>query len=237
MDRIDPSTSLGELVVERPSAAPLLERLQLDYCCGGGRTLEEASAQRGLDAPTVIALIESFDEDASGRGPEPHDLRRASIGELCDHIVAAHHAETRRALPRIGELAATVVRVHGGGHPEFSDMARIFSGLRADLEEHMELEEERLFPACRAAAGDGEPPALDDELLGMLEDQHELTGEALSALRELCGGYEPSGVLCSTHRVLLEALHQLELDTHQHVHEENNVLFPRVRELLTSTSA
>jgi regulator of cell morphogenesis and NO signaling len=236
MTPIVPSTSLGELVVERPSAAPLLERLQLDYCCGGARTIGEACAQRGLDARTVVALIESLDEESDPR-LEPHDLRRASIGELCDHIVTAHHSETRRALPRISELAATVVRVHGGTHPELSDMARIVAGLYGELEEHMALEEERLFPAYRAAAGDGEPPATDDDLLALLEDQHELTGEALSALRELCGGYDPSAALCSTHRVLLDALHQLELDTHQHIHEENNLLFPRVRELVGARNA
>jgi regulator of cell morphogenesis and NO signaling len=236
MHPIVPSTSLGELVAERPSAAPLLERLQLDYCCGGARTIEEACVQRGLDAPTVVALIESLEEESDAR-VEPHDLRNASIGELCDHIVAAHHSETRRALPRIGELAATVVRVHGGMHPELGDVARIFSGLRAELEDHMTLEEERLFPACRAAAGDDQTPAPGDELLALLEGQHELTGEALSALRELCGGYDPARALCSTHRVLLDALHQLELDTHQHIHEENNLLFPRVRELLAAKSA
>ncbi len=236
MNPIVPSTSLGELVAERPSAAPLLERLQLDYCCGGTRSIEEACAQRGLDAPTVVALIESLNQERDAR-IEPHDLRRASIGELCDHIVSAHHAETRRALPRIGELAATVVRVHAGTHPELSDIARILSGLSGELEEHMALEEERLFPVCRAAAADGETPASDDELLALLEDQHQLTGEALSALRELCGGYDPAAALCSTHRVLLDALHQLELDTHQHIHEENNLLFPRVRELLGARSA
>jgi regulator of cell morphogenesis and NO signaling len=236
MHPIAPSTSLGELVVAHPAAASLLERLQLDYCCGGARTIQEACAQRGLDAATVIALIESLD-DPSDRRVEPHDLRHASISQVCDHIVAAHHAETRQALARIGELAATVVRVHGGTHPELRDVARIFSGLRAELEQHMAFEEERVFPACRAVAGDGGPPALDDGPLALLEDEHELTGESLSALRELCGGYDPAGALCSTHRVLLHALHQLELDTHQHVHEENNVLFPRVRELLAARSA
>jgi len=95
MNPIAPSTSLGELVVAHPAAAPLLERLQLDYCCGGGRTIGEACAQRGLDSATVIVLIESID-DASSRRVEPHDLRQASIGEVCDHIVAAHHTETRR---------------------------------------------------------------------------------------------------------------------------------------------
>jgi regulator of cell morphogenesis and NO signaling len=227
---IAPTTALGDLALARPAAVPMLERLQLDYCCGGRRSLEEACSQQGLDPHTVIAMIEALDADGA-TGGDPHDVARASVAELCDHIVKAHHAQTRQELPRIAELLETVVRVHGAQRTELVDVQRTFSSMRDELEEHFDLEEEQLFPVCRAIEAGEAPAQLNRDVLAMCTDTHELTGEVLSALRELCGGYDPKLALCGTHRALLEALHRLELDLHQHVHEENNLLFPRVREL------
>jgi len=226
-----PGTTLAELVLHRPASADLLERLRLDYCCGGRRTLAEACAERGLDAPTVIAMVEGLGERAEP-GPDVHDVRRASIPDLCDHIVRAHHEPTRRQLPRIAELLDRVVRVHGGSHPELADLRRVFTGLRTELEEHFDLEEATVFPACRTLGAADSPATVDDSVLALCEDSHEFAGEALSAMRELTDGYETERAYCGTHRALLEALQRFELELHQHVHEENNVLFPRVRELV-----
>jgi regulator of cell morphogenesis and NO signaling len=228
----DHAPTLGELVLRRPRAAALFERLGLDYCCGGARTLEEACAARGLDPATVSVLVDTLGgDDPADVEPDHHDIGRATIGELCDHIVAAHHDLLRRELPHVSELVATVVRVHGPGHPELHDVGRVFDGLRAELEEHMAREEADLFPACRALDAGA---TIEDGLIEMLEHDHDATGDALASLRELCGGYHPGDALCGTHRALLQSLHALELDVHQHVHEENNVLFPRVRALLAA---
>jgi regulator of cell morphogenesis and NO signaling len=227
MTPIEPTTTLAELVVAQPGRARLLEQLQLDYCCGGSRTLAEACAQRGLDANTVATLIAATDvEPEAARAA--HDVTRASIGELCDHVITAHHDLLRRELPLISDLTATVVRVHGVQHPELLDLQRVFASMRTDLEAHMLLEEDKLFPACRATEA-GAMRGVDEELLAEHESDHAEVGQALEALRELSGGYGAKRALCGTHRALLESLHELELDLHQHVHEENNILFPRVR--------
>jgi regulator of cell morphogenesis and NO signaling len=230
----DTSVTLGELVRRRPATAALFERLGLDYCCGGRRTLEEACTQRGLDAVTVCALLDAFGQDPGSPSPPGHDVGRASIAELCDHIVAAHHEPLRAELARISERVATVVRVHGCTRPELADLQRVFETLRGELEVHMRREEHVLFPACRTLDGDGQAAPLDEGELALLEDDHGDTGEALSALRELCDDYDPAQALCGTHTALLRALHELELELHQHVHEENNILFPRVRERLAA---
>ncbi|MEZ5122595.1 MAG: iron-sulfur cluster repair di-iron protein [Solirubrobacterales bacterium] len=233
MTQIDPSTaSLGALVAERPACAQLFERLRLDYCCGGAQTLADACADRGLDAHTVVALIETLD-DSTDQGPGPQeetDWRRASIAELCDHIVSVHHDGLRRELPRTAELLATVVRVHGDDRPALHDLQRLFTAMRDELEHHIELEERTLFPVCRRLETDP-GTELDEGALELLEDEHANTGDALVAIRELAGDYDPAGALCGTHRALLDALRALEMDVHQHVHEENNVLFPRARAL------
>jgi regulator of cell morphogenesis and NO signaling len=230
---LDPATRLGDLARQRPEAIPLLERLQLDYCCGGGDTLAEACERRGLDAHTVAALIDAVDEEPS-RAADPHDVRRASIAELCDHIVAAHHALVRTDIPRIAKLLDTVVRVHGKQHAELHDLRRVFASMSTEIEEHIDFEEATVFPACRALEAGEEHERLDDALLAMCEDAHDDAGQELAALRELSGGYSQERPFCNTHRALLDALHGFELDMHQHVHEENNVLFPRARKLASA---
>lgn len=227
---IDSDVSLGRLVAERPSRAAVFERLRLDYCCSGDQSLSQACERRGLDADTVCRMLEALEDSHLDRWyPEGHDWRRASITELCDHIVSAHHDKLRGELPRIEELLDTVVRVHGAHHHELLDLLRLFRAMRHELESHIATEEEVVFPACRAAEADG--TSVEEHVLTAHEREHIQTGDALTALRELAHDYDPAGALCGTHRRLLEALHRLELDLHEHIHEENNVLFPRARAL------
>lgn len=227
---MDPSSSLGQLVVERPARAEVFERLRLDYCCGGAQTLAQACERRGLDVETVRALLDALEDPAlDHRYLECNDWRRASLAELCDHIVAAHHDRLRVELQRIDKLMSTVVRVHGRQHPELHDLQRLFATLRHELESHIAVEEMVVFPACRAAeAGGG---SVDDQLLVLHEQEHAEAGDALTALRELAHDYDTDGALCRTHRSLLGSLREFELDLHQHIHEENNILFARVRAL------
>lgn len=230
MSQIETTSSLAELVTERPERTRVFERLHLDYCCGGSQSLADACAARGLDAGTVERLLAALEQgEQPSQSVEERDWRRASIGGLCDHIVSVHHEGLRGELPRIAELLATVVRVHGEGRPELELTERAFATLRAELERHLQEEEQALFPACRALErGDA---AVDVTLIEPHEAEHLVVGKGLVALRELAGGYDVSEALCSTHRSLLEALRHFEADLHQHVHEENNVLFPRVRKL------
>ena len=230
MSTIDPTATLGALVAERPTRAPLFERLRLDYCCGGSQTLAEACRRRGLDSDTVRTVLTALDADANEQqGFENADWRSASVEALCRHIVAVHHDGIRDAVPQIERLLSTVVRVHGRDHPELSGLERAFLGIRAQLVPHLESEENTLFPACIAAEQHGR--AIDAALLDRHEHEHQQVGEALAALRDLSGNYNAERALCGTHRALLDALAAFELDLHQHIHEENNVLLPRVREL------
>ncbi|MEA2179662.1 MAG: regulator of cell morphosis and signaling [Solirubrobacteraceae bacterium] len=232
MRTAEPTDTLGDLVVKDPRRARLFEQLRLEYCCGGQRTLEEACAQRGLDPETVVAVLNGLHEDATAASAHGYDVGRASITELCDHIVQAHHDRLREELPHTSDLLSTVVRVHGEGRPELHDLRRLFAGMRLDLEGHLEIEEQTLFPACRALSSAHGADGFDEALLVLHEAEHEAVGDALAALRELTGGYRTEHALCATHRALLQSLREIEADLHQHVHEENNVLFPRVRERL-----
>jgi regulator of cell morphogenesis and NO signaling len=229
---IDANTTLADLVLDEPGRADLFDRLGFDYCCRGGRTLAEAATQRGLDLGTVVQVLEAH--AVTHAGPEDHDFdwRRASTAELCDHIVDAYHEPLRRDLPRLADTLQTVARVHGGGDPQLNDLVRVFDLLASDLLAHVEHEEEVLFPACRALeAGERSDSTA---LLDRLEHDHAGVGEALLVIRDLAGGYRADAARCGTHRALMHGLEALERDLHRHIHEENNVLFPRVRGLLAA---
>jgi regulator of cell morphogenesis and NO signaling len=224
---VEPSHLVKDLVLAAPHRARLLDRLHLDYFCRGDRTLDEACIARGLDAATVATVVEALDHDAKAARHEVHDVARATTWDLCAHLVTAHHAPLRAELRRITGLAAIVARVHHDAHSELRDVHRLLLWLRQELERHLTIEETVVFPACcRVEEGSG--VSVDRSVLVALEDDHGDLCDTLAAVSEICGGYERSRGLCSTHRELLHALGGLELELHQHIHEENNVLFPRI---------
>ncbi len=214
---IDPSRTVAVLVLEQPSRARVFEELGVDYCCGGKQSLASACDARGLDVGDAVAALEWPAAVSSSE----RDWTQIPLPELCDHIVAMHHDRLREELPRLDGMLEKVVRAHGDERPELAELHQTFVALRSELEEHMTVEEEELFPLVRV----GGP--YDADNVAELEHDHEEAGVALAKLRELSAGYDLDRALCNTHRATLDGLRELELDLHQHIHEENNVLFPR----------
>lgn len=222
--------SLGDIVNASPKLAAQLERLDLDYCCGGATTLADACVANDLDPVSVIVELEAH-LDAND-APAPW----ASMGavELVDHVVSTHHRYLRDELPRLQALVDKVVGVHGERHPELADIAACFAAIRADIEPHLLEEEQILFPAIGQLVDATDPPTFGFGSIGnpistMLREHDEL-GELLRRLRTLTTDYAPPADGCASYQALFAGLAQLEADTHLHVHKENNLLFPQVLE-------
>lgn len=213
------SCTLGELVAEAPGRAVVLDRLGLDYCCHGQRTLADACTEAGLDHDAVMAEL-----DTAAPQPVDHPTEPAA---LADHIEATHHRYLHVELPELDALAAKVAGVHGARHPELADVHRLVVALRADLEPHLLKEERVLFPAIRALADGARdvPFGTVQNPIRMMSMEHDQAGELLAALREVTGGYRVPEDGCASYRSLYERLAALEADTHRHIHLENNVLF------------
>ncbi|BBM70606.1 iron-sulfur cluster repair di-iron protein [Rhodothermus marinus] len=226
------SKTLGELVAADERRAALFDRLGLDYCCGGDRSLEAACRERGLDPATVAAVLEALETSEAADEPGV-DWRTRPLAELIDHIVATHHAYLRRELPRLSALMDRVAQVHGHQSTWLHEAREVFGRLKLELEAHMRSEEEAIFPLIRALEeGSADAAAELEPLLVQAEQEHDAAGEALHRLRMLSGNYRPPEWACSSFRALLEGLQALEADMHRHVHRENNILFPRARRLL-----
>ena len=212
--------TLGDLVAEAPGRAAVLDRLGLDYCCHGQRTLADACTEAGLAAEVVVAEL-----DTAGSRPVDHPTDPAA---LADHIEATHHAYLHAELPALDALAVKVAGVHGERHPELAEVHRLVVALRADLEPHLLKEEQVLFPAIRALVDGARefPFGTVQNPIRVMSMEHDSAGELLAALRDVTGGYRVPDDGCASYRSLYERLEALEGDTHRHIHLENNVLFP-----------
>ena len=213
---------LGDLVAERPATARVLDRLGLDYCCHGERSLADACDAAGLDLASVTAELDGAPE----AGPDRDGM---SPPELAAHIVATHHAYLHEELPALDALAEKVMTVHRERHPETAEVRRLVRALREDLEPHLAKEERVLFPAIAALFGSGRrdfPFGSIANPIRVMRVEHDRAGELLELLRRATTGYAVPDDACASFRSLYERLEALEHDTHVHVHKENHLLFP-----------
>jgi regulator of cell morphogenesis and NO signaling len=232
---IDTMKSVREVAVELPGATRIFEKLGIDYCCGGGKALEEACLAAGVSADNVIALL----EEAGSTAAEARDWKIAPLSELVAHIVTRHHGFTREELVRVSNLRAKVCSVHGENHPELRRLHTVFQELKHELTSHMLKEEQLLFPYIEnleTAVRRGEPVPTPyfgtvRNPVRMMMQEHDDAGQALRDLREVSSNYQVPADGCISFRTLYQALEEFERDLHQHIHLENNILFPRAAEL------
>ncbi|MBZ5590621.1 MAG: iron-sulfur cluster repair di-iron protein [Acidobacteriia bacterium] len=227
---ISEAKTVGELAAEVPSAARVFEKYGIDYCCGGKHPVKTVCQERGIALET---LEDELDQAAASK-PEPadRDWNTASLQSLIGHILLRHHAYLRSELPRIAELFAKVVNVHGDRQPVLFQVREIFTAMHDELDTHMMKEELILFPAIGKLESGMHPPASSiDRPIHRLEHEHENADRALVEMRELTRDYTIPNDAGSAYRALFAALVTLESDLHRHIHLENNILFPRAAKL------
>jgi len=225
--------TVRELAVDVPGATRVFEELGIDYCCGGGRSLVDACFAAGISLEQATAALEAGKERYSREGDGSWQSR--SLTDLIEHIVRRHHEYTKSELQRLDQLSTKVVSVHGQNHPELNELRERFLELRNDLLPHMMKEERVLFPyieQLEAATKAGRPAP--SPLFGtarnpimMMIREHDGAGELLRELRTASRDYVVPDDGCVSYRALYDALRELEQDLHQHIHLENNILFPR----------
>lgn len=236
MNHLTEQSTVAEWVTERPGRTRLFERLGIDYCCGGQRTLAEACSDKGLDAKSVVQTIAALESLEGGTGGTEKDWRQASLTELAIHIEETHHRYVKEEAPRLEKLAQKVAAVHGANHPELFDVKRVYGELQAELLSHLQKEEGILFPAIKKLEAAGGTPVQFGfgtvaNPIHMMISEHDSAGHNMEELRRLTNGYQcpPDG--CGSFRGLYDGLKQFEEDLHEHIHKENNILFPRAIEL------
>jgi len=231
---ITEDTNVSAIVAENPRAAAVFERYGIDFCCRGNRPLGDVSRERGVAMADLMDALSSG--DAAAGGPVPR-FTTWSLPLLVDYIVENHHAWVRRATPILLEHTRKLAKVHGPKHPELVEIAAQFQILAEDLELHMLKEEQVLFPymkelqeaAGRRPASSGLGSAGGP--IAMMMQEHEQAGGEMAGIRTLARDFAVPEDGCATYRACFQELRDFEQDLHEHVHLENNVLFPRALEI------
>ncbi len=224
--------TVRELALENPSATRVFENLGIDYCCGGHKSLDEACATANVNVDDVLSRL----EQARAYGAAtPEDWQKRSMTDLIQHITSTHHVFVKEESPRLLNLIAKVVSAHGQNHPELLQVQETFSDLAQELASHLMKEEQILFPYLvnleAAANGNAATPSscfgTVQNPIRMMFMEHDSAGDALRALREVTNNYALPADACVSYSTLFNALQEFEKDLHQHIHLENNILFPR----------
>ena len=236
--------TVRELAVETPHATRVFEEFGIDYCCSGGRSLRAACAEKGVLVETVErALARGFASEIERQ--TQRDWTQCELCSLVDHITATHHVFVRQETVRIQQMMAKVAAKHGKKHPEAIRIQEVFSALSAELTSHLMKEENILFPyivQLEKAVSSGLPKPRPmfgsvQSPIHMMELEHASAGEALRSLREDSHDYTPPEDACATFQAAYLALRAFEADLHQHIHLENNILFPKAIALENSGPA
>jgi regulator of cell morphogenesis and NO signaling len=229
--------SLREIVTSHPSAAKIFRRFDIDLWSQGDKSLGEACAEQQLSVDQVLEKL--ADAEADEIGASPFDPTKLPLGRLIQHIVRIHHQCVRQELPRLAEMACELAIKRSDHHPELQRIAELLEKLRDDTFAHIQKEEQVLFPFISQMDQESiiaYPAAhtcfrsVAQPVLKMVE-QHEAADHLVVELRRLTDGYEPPAWACATHTALLAGLRAFETDLRQHVHLENDVLFPRAIEM------
>jgi regulator of cell morphogenesis and NO signaling len=230
--------TVREVAIELPQATRLFEKFKIDYCCGGNQPLVEACTSAGVDVDNVMAMLAEVSQSIS-QVEGTLDFQNASLPALITHIVDTHHVFTKSEMERLQSLADKVLAAHGGNHPELIHLDELFTRLCADLKPHMFKEEQILFPYIvgMAEAADQKravpfaPFGTVKNPVRMMMREHDTAGEILREMRVLTSDYTVPADACISYQTLYQALENFEKDLHQHIHLENNILFPKAVDL------
>lgn len=233
MQTLDTNRTVSEMLRERPARSRVFEKFRIDYCCGGKLPLKEACEKREVAVETVLEELAA--SDAAASADDGLDFANMPLDALADHIVSTHHAYLEEELPRLAAMASRVAKVHGDSDDRLVELDRVLEAVIMELQAHMAKEEQILFPVISEMARSNQMHAMPFGTIAnpirMMEFEHDEAGAGLERMRELTDGYTPPEHACGTYRALFDGLATLEGDMHQHVHKENNILFPQALEL------
>ncbi|HZG01878.1 MAG TPA: iron-sulfur cluster repair di-iron protein [Chitinophagales bacterium] len=233
--------TVGELVGADYRTADVFKKYGIDFCCGGKKSVEKSCTDAGVDYATVMTELLNI-ENAPAKPSQRYNEWKLDF--LADYIVNTHHAYVRTALPLLIGYTQRVAERHGDTQPQLVEIAANFQTVADEMNTHMVKEEKMLFPYIKQLAvaqqngtpGVRAPFGSVDNPIRMMEHEHETVGNAMHRIAELTNNFTPPANACTTFKVTFAKLQEFENDLHEHVHLENNVLFPRAIALEKASS-
>ncbi|HBC04877.1 MAG TPA: iron-sulfur cluster repair di-iron protein [Aequorivita sp.] len=227
--------TVADVVTENIKAAHIFKKHGIDFCCGGGVSIKRACEKAKIDPAILMAELLSLDTVQD----RAKDYNSWKLDFLTDHIINVHHTYVEENSPMLLQYAQRVNHVHGHHYTELGQIEALVKQVVQELASHMKKEELILFPFIKKlvkAERDGEEiPAIHfgtvENPIKMMEAEHEEAGEILRQIAKLSNNFTPPQGACNTYRAFYAKLDEFEQDLHQHVHLENNILFPKALNL------
>lgn len=233
MNSIENKT-VAEVVSENIKTAHVFKKHGIDFCCGGGITIEKACEKKQLEYEIIKNELLQVDDT-----PKAYDYNSWNLDFLIDHIVNIHHTYVEESIPLILQYSNRVAHVHGHHYTEVVKINELFTEVANELTEHLKKEEQVLFPyvkvllKLKAEGGKLETPPFGtvENPIHMMETEHESAGDIFKTIAKLTNNYTPPEGACNTFRALYAKLDEFEQDLHQHIHLENNILHAKAKQL------
>ncbi|AUS05010.1 iron-sulfur cluster repair di-iron protein [Pseudotamlana carrageenivorans] len=227
---------IGAFVAEDFRTAAVFNQYGIDFCCRGGRTLEEVCEKNQIDANELLGKLESV---LNSKTDQSIDYKSWPLDLLVDYIEKKHHRYVEEKIPVLRQFLDKLCRVHGEKHPELITINELFTASAGELSAHLKKEELVLFPFVKKMVGATlsqgaiEAPQFGtvENPIAMMMDEHDHEGVRFRKIAELSNNYNPPVDACNTYRVTYAMLQEFEQDLHLHIHLENNILFPQAIKL------
>ncbi|MDF2865285.1 MAG: protein of unknown function ScdA domain protein [Clostridia bacterium] len=237
MDKFNSNQKIKDIVTKFPKAAEVFKKFKIDFCCGGDRPLIVAINNQDLDEEEILdslnTIYENFANNKTNKSNKSKDWTSIPFTDLIDHIVNKHHAYLYENLPLISELLTKTLRAHGASHQELQEVYKLFHMLKMELDSHLIKEETVQYPAIEKYEKSKSIVDLEQaiQVSKELETEHTEAGDILKKLRKITNEYIIPADACNTYKSAYEKLEDLESDLFEHIHLENNILFPRLYSL------
>lgn len=232
---IQETNTIGEIVAANIKTADVFKKHGIDFCCGGGKKIIDVCNKKEIDFDVISSELIQIDQQVQ----PPTDFNSWKLDFLIDYIENVHHTYVSQNIPLILEYSNKVANVHGESHPEVIEVNQLFIAVAQELAAHMKKEELILFPYVKQlvkSEKEGSVPGTPHfgtvkNPITMMEHEHDNAGDIFKKIAELTSNYTPPEYACNTYRALYAKLEEFENDLHQHVHLENNILFPKTKKL------
>lgn len=228
--------TVGEIVADNFKYAWVFNRHKIDFCCNGSIPLSEACKQVGV---SMEAVLEELNDCIVGQNSGTPDYKSWPTDLLSDYILKFHHRNIRTQGAEIAQLLDKICEVHGDNHPELYEVQELFAQSLVDLDNHLQKEERVLFPyiyeLCNSQTNGAPIPCFHcgsiESPIAVMMAEHDAEGERYRQIAQLTNDYTVPADGCNTYRLALDKLKAFEEALHEHIHLENNIVFPRAVEM------
>lgn len=228
---INIATSVGEIVKANFKTAQIFDKNKIDFCCGGGISLDEACKKSNVDINQLVPELEALVKQSD---PDSRYIDGLELNELCDYIEKRHHSYVSENIPFLQQKLQKLCDVHGENHSELFEIKELFNGAAENLSAHMKKEELILFPYIRKMVkykaellNTGDEFGEINKTIDLLDDEHQTEGKRFEKISSLTASYTCPSDGCGTYQVTYQTLKDFENDLHRHIHLENNILFKK----------